>query len=249
MLIVTAAFLGFLIGNLMYPLVRLIPMRNVQYAYLKSLRRQWHKIFRIKLRKKFRWENQIVCHSSLKREYLKQKRKIQSNWCSFITLYTLFSIVIVGHFGFCDKAGAYLALAYGLLLLAYIDIQYYLLPDCVTLPLLWLGLICNSFGVFLSAAQAVWGAVVGYVCLAILAAGFKCCRGEEGIGGGDIKLCSVFGAWWGIYSLATSMMISSLLGIFFTLIQIILKKHRLKEPIAFGPYMIFAGFLVMFFYS
>lgn len=169
------------------------------------------------------------------------------NRLSFSLLNMAISMMIVGYFGLGAKTLTNLFLAYGLLLLAYIDFKHYLLPDCLTLPVLWLGLFCNSFNLFVLTSQAIWGAIVGYSSLRIIAALFKYLRGVDGIGQGDMKLFALFGAWWGISPLIFIIMTSSLLGILGTLVQMAWKKHSAQSPIPFGPYMVFSGFLVMFF--
>lgn len=158
------------------------------------------------------------------------------------------SLLIADHFGFNYATAATLILMWGLLLLACIDFKHYLLPDCLTLPLLWLGLFCNTFELFISTHTAVWGAMIGYLSLWIIALLFKYVRGIEGIGQGDFKLLALFGAWWGFKSLPMILMIASLSGSAIGFVQILCGRHHLHKPVAFGPYLIFSALILLFFH-
>jgi prepilin signal peptidase PulO-like enzyme (type II secretory pathway) len=162
-------------------------------------------------------------------------------------LTAFFSTLIVYYFGPNWTTIANLVLMWGLLLLACIDFKYCLLPDCLTLPLLWLGLLCNTFGLFTPMQEAIWGAIIGYTSLWLIATIFKYCRHKEGLGQGDFKLLAAFGAWWGVCPLFFIVMIASFVGAAVGLIQIARGSHSLEKPMPFGPYLIFAAFIVMFF--
>lgn len=158
----------------------------------------------------------------------------------------LLSWYVAKLFGFYWTTPAMLVLMWGLLLLACIDFKHHLLPDCLTLPLLWLGLFCNTWGLFVPVTTAVWGAMMGYLSLWWVAKLFKYFRGVDGIGQGDCKLLAVFGAWWGFSPLLFIVMMGSLLGTAVGLVQIARGRHSLQKPLAFGPYLIFAAGIFLF---
>lgn len=159
----------------------------------------------------------------------------------------LLSLLITQHFGYHIATAATLILTWGLLLLACIDFKYYLLPDCLTLPLLWLGLFCNTFELFVPTHLAIWGAMIGYLSLWLIARIFKYLRGVDGLGEGDFKLFALFGAWWGFTPLPAILMIASISGVFFGCIQILHGRYSFKKQLAFGPYLIMGAFVFLFF--
>jgi len=188
------------------------------------------------------------CPAPTHMTHIKETLALQpKNYLCIAFLTALFSVFIAFHFGPRWTTAANLVLMWGLLLLACIDFKYGLLPDCLTLPLLWLGLFCNSLGLFVPLHEAVWGAMIGYLSLWLIAAIFKHYRNKEGIGQGDFKLLAVLGAWWGFYPLLFIVMVASLTGTCVGLVQMARSGHSLQKPMPFGPYLIFAGLIVMFF--
>lgn len=164
-----------------------------------------------------------------------------------IGLSVTLTLLIIGHFDLHWKTLAYLILTWSLLLLAGIDIKYYLLPDCLTLPLLWLGLIGNSFTLFISPAEAIYGAVAGYVSLWLVAMLFQYFRKLEGIGRGDVKLLAMFGAWWGVSPLPYIVLFASVLGSIAGIIQLLRHgRAGLYKPLPFGPYLALGGLITLF---
>ena len=155
---------------------------------------------------------------------------------------TLFA---AGHFGFSASAAAFMLLSWGLLALSLIDIEHQLLPDALVLPLLWLGLIVNAFGLFVPLEQALWGAVIGYVSLWSVYWLFKLITGKEGMGYGDFKLLALLGAWGGWQILPFILFFSSLLGAILGLILLRLAGKRASTPIPFGPYMALTGWIAL----
>jgi leader peptidase (prepilin peptidase)/N-methyltransferase len=153
----------------------------------------------------------------------------------------LISILMIYYLGLCWTLLFYLILTWGFILLVVIDNEYYLLPDIITLPLLWLGLLCNAFSVFTTTQDAVLGTITGYLSLYFIAKLFIFCRGINGLGLGDCKLFALFGAWWGIEILLPTLLVASLMGSAFGIIRMLLGKQVLKTPIPFGPYLIFAA--------
>ena len=157
----------------------------------------------------------------------------------------LLSAFIAWHFGFGWEAGAMLVLTWGLLSMSLIDADHQLLPDAIVLPLLWLGLIVNSFGLFTSLTDALWGAVAGYLVLWCVFWLFKLVTGKEGMGYGDFKLLAMLGAWGGWQILPLTILLSSIVGAVLGLILLRLRNVETSTPIPFGPYLALAGWIAL----
>ena len=138
-----------------------------------------------------------------------------------------------------------LILAWSLLSLAVIDIQHQLLPDQISIPLIWLGLLANLFGFFTPVQNAIIGAIVAYCSLWIIAKLFRLIRGKDGMGHGDFKVFAIFGAWLGWQSLPIIILLASLSGTIIGISLILTKKIDRHTPIPFGPFIIIAGFLYL----
>jgi leader peptidase (prepilin peptidase)/N-methyltransferase len=157
----------------------------------------------------------------------------------------LLSAFIAWHFGYGWEAGAMLLLTWGLLAMSLIDADHQLLPDAIVLPLLWLGLIVNSFGLFTSLTDALWGAVAGYLVLWCVFWLFKLITGKEGMGYGDFKLLAMLGAWGGWQILPLTILLSSIVGAVLGLILLRLRNVETSTPIPFGPYLALAGWIAL----
>jgi leader peptidase (prepilin peptidase)/N-methyltransferase len=157
----------------------------------------------------------------------------------------LLSAFIAWHFGFGWQAGAVLVLSWGLLAMSVIDMDHQLLPDSLVLPLLWLGLIANTFGLFTSLHDALWGAVLGYMSLWSVFWIFKLLTGKEGMGQGDFKLLALFGAWGGWQIVPLTILVSSAVGAVLGLIILRLRNAETSTPIPFGPYLAIAGWIAL----
>lgn len=157
----------------------------------------------------------------------------------------LLSAFIAWHFGFGWSAGLMLVLTWGLLAMSLIDAEHQLLPDVLVLPLLWLGLIVNSFELFVPLHDAVWGAVAGYMALWSVFWLFKLITGKDGIGHGDFKLLAMLGAWGGWQILPLTILLSSLVGAILGMILLRLRDAKTSTPIPFGPYLAIAGWIAL----
>ena len=157
----------------------------------------------------------------------------------------LISAVVAWHFGFGWQAGAVTLLSWGLLAMSLIDADHQLLPDVLVLPLLWLGLILNSFDLLVTLPDALWGAVIGYMSLWTVFWLFKLVTGKDGMGHGDFKLLALFGAWGGWQILPVTLLISSLAGVFVGLILMRVRKTEASAPMPFGPYLAIAGWIAL----
>jgi leader peptidase (prepilin peptidase) / N-methyltransferase len=157
----------------------------------------------------------------------------------------LLSILVVWHFGFTWQAGAALIFTWALLALSVIDLRTTLLPDAITLPVLWLGLILNLGGMFTDTTSSLIGAVAGYLSLWLLYHGFRLLTGKEGMGFGDFKLFALIGAWLGWQFLPLVILLSSLVGAVVGITLIVVYGRDRAQPIPFGPYLAAAGFIAL----
>ncbi|HEY5799036.1 MAG TPA: A24 family peptidase [Burkholderiaceae bacterium] len=155
------------------------------------------------------------------------------------------SALLIWRFGSGLAGLAALAFMYLLLAMTFIDYDTQLLPDDLTFPLLWLGLLVNLNGTFVPLDQAVIGAACGYLALWSIYWLFKLVTGKEGMGYGDFKLLAALGAWLGWTMLPTIILLSSLVGAVVGIGLIALTKHGRDHPIPFGPYLAAAGFITL----
>jgi leader peptidase (prepilin peptidase)/N-methyltransferase len=153
------------------------------------------------------------------------------------------TLIVVMHFGLTWQALAALPLTWGLIALALIDYDTQLLPDGITLPLLWLGLILSLFGLFTDSQSAIVGAVVGYLSLWIVFQLFRLATGKEGMGFGDFKLFALFGAWLGWQYLPQIILLSALTGALLGTLLIASGRHERGRPMPFGPFLAAAGWI------
>lgn len=157
----------------------------------------------------------------------------------------LLSAVVAWHFGFSWACLGALLLTWALVALTFIDIDEQLLPDSITLPLLWLGLFFNLFGSFADLQSAVIGALAGYLSLWLVFHAFRLVTGKEGMGFGDFKLLAALGAWLGWQFLPVIILLSSLVGAVVGISLVLLRQHQRSQPIPFGPYLAAAGWLAL----
>ncbi|UTW14082.1 prepilin peptidase [Marinobacterium rhizophilum] len=163
-----------------------------------------------------------------------------------VELFTaLISSYIIWHFGANPVGFSLVAFSWALIALTFIDIDHQLLPDRITLPLIWLGLILNSFTLFTTLESALWGAVIGYLALWSIYWLFKLMTGKEGMGYGDFKLLAALGAWCGIEQLPLIILVSSVVGILLAMTLMLLRKHQIANPLPFGPYLAIAGWIAI----
>ena len=153
--------------------------------------------------------------------------------------------VVAWHFGVSPQAGWMLLLTWGLLGICLIDLKHQIVPDVLVLPLLWLGLLLNTFDTFTSLTQAVWGAALGYLSLWSIFWLFKLLTGKDGMGYGDFKLLALFGAWGGMAILPLTIVLSSLLGALVGLALLAMRRAQASTPIPFAPYLAIAGWIAL----
>jgi leader peptidase (prepilin peptidase)/N-methyltransferase len=152
---------------------------------------------------------------------------------------------IAWHFGYGIAALAALAFTWTMIVLAFIDMDTQLLPNDITMPLLWAGLLVNLASTFTDIHSAVLGAVAGYVALWSIYWAFKLVTQREGMGYGDFKLLAAIGAWLGWQMLPLVILVSSIAGTIVGIFLIVITKRGRHEPIPFGPYLAGGGFLAL----
>ena len=156
----------------------------------------------------------------------------------------LVTLFLIHHFGLSSAAVLACLLTYALIALSTIDYRTTLLPDSITLPFLWLGLLANINGTFTDLTSAVVGAMAGYLSLWSVYWGFKLLTGKDGMGFGDFKLLGLLGAWLGWQMLPIIIILSSLAGAIIGLSLIALGRDK-DHPIPFGPYLAIAGWTAL----
>ena len=157
----------------------------------------------------------------------------------------LLSMGVVVHFGATAAAAVVLILLWGLIAMTVIDLDEQLLPDQLTLPLVWLGLLANLNGMFTDLPAAVIGAAAGYLSLWLVFQVFRLLTGREGMGYGDFKLLAVFGAFLGWQMLPLIVLLSSLIGAIVGITLVVVRGRDRQIPIPFGPYLAVAGLVAL----
>lgn len=194
------------------------------------------------------WENiPVVSWLLLGGKCSSCKTRISLRYPMIEALTAVFSVVTVYLLGPSESALWALLLVWALVALTMIDFDTQLLPDGITLPLMWLGLVLNYFGVFTDFGSAFWGAVAGYLSLWSVYWLFKLATGKEGMGHGDFKLLAALGAWLGWQLLPAVILLSSMVGAIVGISLMVFRKHGREVPIPFGPYLAAAGLLALWF--
>ncbi len=160
-------------------------------------------------------------------------------------LTAVLSAVVAWHFGFGWQAGAALLLTWALIALSLIDADHQLLPDSITLPFLWLGLLLSLFPVFAGVRDSLIGAVAGYMTLWTVYQAFRLLTGKEGMGFGDFKLLALLGAWMGWQALPMIVLLSSAVGAALGGTLMLIQRRDRHQPIPFGPYLAIAGWIAL----
>lgn len=159
-----------------------------------------------------------------------------------VELLTCFaSLTVLAVFGPTLQMIFGVVLTWVLITLTFIDFDTQLLPDRFTFPLIGLGLAINSYSIYTSPTTAIWGAIIGFLCLWVVYIVFKLITGKEGMGYGDFKLLAALGAWLGPLILPLIILMSSFVGAIIGVI--LLKVRKENQPFAFGPYIAIAGWI------
>lgn len=153
--------------------------------------------------------------------------------------------IVAWRFGFGEQALTALLLTWALIALSVIDLEHQLLPDNITLPFLWLGLVLALFGIFTDLRSSVIGAMAGYLSLWSVYHLFRLLTGKEGMGYGDFKLLAMLGAWQGWQYLPAIVIVSSVVGAIIGLSLILFQNRDRNIPIPFGPFLAAAGWITL----
>jgi leader peptidase (prepilin peptidase) / N-methyltransferase len=152
--------------------------------------------------------------------------------------------LIASHFGPTEYAIALLFFSFTLIAITFIDFDTMYIPDSLSLPLLWAGITLSLLRISpVDLESSIIGAMIGYLSLRSLYHLFKYLTGKEGMGFGDFKLLAALGAWLGWQSLISVILLSSIIGIIFGLLQLYAQKQGLDKPFPFGPYLALAGWI------
>jgi len=196
------------------------------------------------------WQNiPVISYLILGGKCSSCKTAISIRYPIFEILTAALTLLVVIKFGLGWQCLGALIFTWSLIALTGIDLDTQLLPDGICLPLLWLGLIANSFGAYTDIQSALWGAIVGYVSLWTVFWAFKLATGKEGMGFGDFKLLAALGAWMGWQSLPMIILVSSASGVLVAVLMMIFFAHDRRVPIAFGPYLALGGWLAFMYGS
>ncbi len=157
----------------------------------------------------------------------------------------LMSIYVAWKFGVSWQTVAALCVTWILIALTFIDLDHHLLPDQLTLLLLWLGLLFNLFRLFCTPEEAIIGAIAGYVIFAFTQIAFEWATGKNGMGQGDVKFLAALGAVLGWKMLPMIILLASISGIIFAVTHMIIKHNYKSVPLPFGPYLAVAGWVAL----
>ncbi len=186
----------------------------------------------------------VISYLLLKGKCFGCKSKISPRYpiVEFVT--AMLSVLVAVQFGVTWATLAGLFLTWSLVVLTMIDFDTQLLPDAITQPLIWAGIILSMYGVFsIDIISSIYGAIFGYLSLWSVYYGFKILTGKEGMGYGDFKLLAALGAWMGWKMLPVIILFSSLVGAVVGITMVIVLGRDKNAPIPFGPYLAAAGFI------
>lgn len=192
------------------------------------------------------WQNiPVISWLFLKGKCASCSNPISARYPIVEAITALLSLVVAYKLGASEQALLYIAITWALVALIFIDIDHMLLPDQITLPLVWLALIAAVLGYTVTPTDAIIGAACGYLSLWSVFWLFKLLTGKEGMGYGDFKLLAVFGALLGWQSLLTIILLSSVVGAIIGIALLTVQGKDKATPIPFGPYLAIAGWITM----
>ncbi|MDC0534426.1 A24 family peptidase [Francisellaceae bacterium] len=197
------------------------------------------------------WHNiPVVSYILLKGKCAFCSERISIKYPIIEALTCILTSLIFMRYGITYKAGLGTLLIWFLIVLSFIDLDTHLLPDSLTLPLIWIGLIANHFELFVTLKSAVTGAIIGYLFLWLIYWIFKFITQKEGMGYGDFKLLSALGAWFGWQSIVFLSLSSAVIGIIIYVIITHNKSDNLRyQQIPFGPALAISGTFYLFYGS
>ena len=190
------------------------------------------------------WENiPVISYLLLRGKCSSCHTHISAQYPIIEIVTAILSVLIAVNFGVSFQTLFGLIFTWALIALTMIDAKTQLLPDSITLPLLWLGILVNTSNLYTDLGSSVYGAIAGYLILWSIYKIFKLVTGKEGMGYGDFKLLAALGAWMGWMMLPQIILLSSLVGAMIGISMIMIRKHDRSIPIPFGPYLAIAGWI------
>jgi leader peptidase (prepilin peptidase)/N-methyltransferase len=262
-IIIIAVILGLVIGSFLNVVIYRLPLMLKNFYvkdYNESLQQLKPEVNQITLstpgshcpgcKKRINWWHNIPLLSYLWLRGNCYNCKMQIDWrYPLVELSSgVATLLLVMHFPLGFKMLAAILLTWSLITAVFIDLEEQLLPDQITLPLIWLGLLLNSYNIFTLPSAAVIGASSAYLSLWLINRGFMLVRKMEGMGHGDFKLFAVFGAWFGWQPLPVIILIASAMGVLVGLLMVVIKKHSFSQPFPFGPYLAIAGWITLWWF-
>ena len=188
----------------------------------------------------------LISYLALRGKCAGCKARISPRYPLVEALTGVLSGYIAWRYGFTWQTLALLVFVWSMIALAFIDLDTFYLPDDITLPLVWAGLLANMGGLLVDLQSAVIGAIAGYLALWIVFWGYKVATGKDGMGYGDFKLLAAIGAWLGWKMLPVVILLSSLVGAIVGISLIVFARHGRNVPIPFGPYLVLGGLIALF---
>lgn len=259
--LIIAGILGLIIGSFLnvviirYPIMLESRWRRDCQRYLKLPVEEIKKRYNLLLPRshcphcqtpiKWRHNIPVISYFILLGRCANCKKRISPIYTIVEVLTCLLTILTVSQFLITWKMLAALIMTWALIVLFFIDLRTQLLPDSITLTLLWLGLLFSLFFVFVEPYQAIFGAILGYVILWIAASIYKIIRKKEGMGHGDLKMLAMLGAWFGAQMVLNILILSVVLALLASLFLMSLKKITTDKPIPFGPFIALSGWVSM----
>ena len=192
------------------------------------------------------WENiPVLSYIFLKGQCSSCQSSISIRYPAIELLTGLLSFIVAMHFSYGVQVIPALLLTWSLITLSFIDIDHQLLPDDITLPFLWLGLLFGFFSIFTDISSSLIGSMAGYMILWSIYIAFKILTGKEGMGHGDFKLLAMLGAWMGWEMLPLIIILSSFCGALIGISMIVFGGRDRKQAMPFGPYLAMAGWIAL----
>lgn len=189
------------------------------------------------------WHNiPIISFLLLRGQCFQCHAKISWQYFLVEVITAMLSVLVYLKLGLSDQAAVLLIFTWGLIALSFIDFNHQFLPDPITYFLLWLGLLISTQHFFINPTQAIFGALIGYLFLYLIAKGYILLKKKEGMGLGDCKMLAMVGAWVGALSLLNVLLCATFLALMAAIFFIALKKIQKTNPIPFGPFIAIGGF-------
>jgi len=256
-----AAFLGIIVGSFLNVMIVRIPIYlEHQYGIKSNAQTNRNKQPHVKLfdllisrsrctycHKQLAWHENIpiVSYVLLHGKCSRCKQPISVRYPLVELLTSILTIVTTLVFGLSLTTSAALIMTWTLLLLAFIDIEKQLLPDNLTQPLLWLGLLVNAMAGLTNLKSALFGAILGYLSLWLVYHIFRLATGKEGLGYGDLKLLAALGAWLGWQMVPLIIVLATIVGSVVGIYKILRKKADLSSKLPLGPFLAMAGWIAL----